>query len=149
MWFKFLNDILEGIISVKLKVADILLEFAFRLRHFSKTFTLNQLPTMWSTYFSGQLIWKTVDSFSAFRVEVSFLRSCSIMNEFLKNLKRRMKNPLVEEEKLRIKHLLKRNDNNFKIQKWFLSLSSESLKSIYQRSLVLGWSQNQSSEVAL
>ena len=60
-----------------------------------------------------------------------------------------MKNPLVEEEKLRIKHLLKRKDNDFKIQKWFLSLSSESLKSIYQRSLVLGWSQNQSSEVAL
>ena len=49
-----------------------------------------------------------------------------------------MKNPLVEEEKLRIKHLLKRKDNNFEIQKWFLSLSSESLKSIYQRSLVLG-----------
>ena len=42
MWLKLLENILEEIISVKLQVADELLEFGVRLRYLSKTLAANQ-----------------------------------------------------------------------------------------------------------
>ena len=44
MWLKLLENIHEEIISVKLQVADGLLELGVRLRYLSKTLAANQQP---------------------------------------------------------------------------------------------------------
>ena len=54
-WLKFFINITERITSVKLQIADGLLEVGLRLIYFSKTLTANQQPILWNTYFSGQL----------------------------------------------------------------------------------------------
>ena len=51
-WLKFFINITERITSVKLQIADGLLEVGLRLIYFSKTLTANQQPILWNTYFS-------------------------------------------------------------------------------------------------
>ena len=55
MRLKFLKNILKGTVSVKLQVAEGLLEGWLHLGYFSKTMSANQQPPLWKTYFQVSL----------------------------------------------------------------------------------------------
>lgn len=56
MLLKFLKNIIEGTIPVKLHVADRLFKIGHYLRYLSKILTAYQQPTFKNIYFSVQLI---------------------------------------------------------------------------------------------
>ena len=150
MWLKLLENVVEEIISVKLQIADGLLEVGLHLRYFSKTLAANQQPFFVKHLFSCHLIWRVAEFSFIFSdrcifYKIMFIRE--INSDFPKIWKKVfdfnllfiwMKNFLVEDCYLHGKHLLTDKVNIFKIKKCYPSLSSESLKNIQERILVLG-----------
>ena len=149
MWLKLFENFVEEIISVKLQIADGLLEVGLIWDIFQKLWLQISSPFLWNTCFSCHLIWRVAE-FSFILSDTCIFYKIMFIHEIKLDFPKIqkvfdfnllfiwMKNFLVEDCYLQGKHLLTGKVNIFKIKKCYLSLSSESLKNIHESILVLG-----------